>query len=347
MKYVNLGRSGLRISPIGVGCMSYGNPKGRFPWSIPEEDALPVLDYCYRSGLNFFDTANAYSNGVSEEILGKAIKTYQWRRENIVVATKLWAPVGRGDEQPMAMTDDEKDDNGYLNQYGLSRKHIFDSVDASLQSLRRLDLSFIDLLQVHRFDPRTPVEETMEALHDVIKSGKVRYIGASSMWAHQFLEYQYTARARGWTEFISMQNLYNAIYREEEREMYPACSKFAVGGIPWSPVAMGFLTRPWGKFTTTTRGEGQGKGFLGQPITEEDKKINEKIQKIAEAREVTMTTVAIAWVLSKPFITAPILGLSKKERVDEAISAITFQLSPAEVVSIDELYAPRKIIGFS
>lgn len=166
------------------------------------------------------------------------------------------------------------------------------------------------------------------------------------MWAHQFLEYQYTARAHGWTEFISMQNLYNAIHREEEREMFPACAKFGVGSIPWSPVAMGFLTRPWDKFTTTARGEGEGKGFLDQAITEEDKKISEKIQEIAETHGVTMATVAIAWTLSKPFITAPIVGLSKKERVDEAISAITLQLSEAEVTSIDEPYVPKNVIGF-
>lgn len=342
MKYVQLGSSGLRIAPIGVGCMSFGNPEGRFKWSLAEEEALPVLNYCYESGLNLFDTANTYSNGLSEEILGKAIKKYGWRRENIVVATKLWAPVGRGSEQPMAMTNDEKDNSGYVNQYGLSRKHIFESVEASLQ---RLDLPYVDLLQIHRFDPTTPVKETMEALHDIVKSGKVRYIGASSMWAHQLLEYQYTARIHGWTEFISMQNLHNAIYREEEREMYPACAKFGIGGIPWSPVAMGFLARPWRDFSKTTRGEGQGPGFLGQPATETDKKINEQIEKIAEQRGVSMATVAISWSLSKPFITAPILGMSKKERVDEAVKAISFDLSPAELESIDNLYEPKKVLG--
>jgi aryl-alcohol dehydrogenase-like predicted oxidoreductase len=342
MKYIQLGSSGLRIAPIGVGCMSYGNPEGRFKWSLPEKDALPVLNHCYESGLNFFDTANAYSNGISEEILGKAIKEFNWRRENIVIATKLWAPVGRGDEQPMAMTDNQRDNSGYVNQYGLSRKHIFESVDASL---KRLDLPYVDLLQIHRFDPYTPVKETMEALHDVVKSGKVRYIGASSMWAHQLLEYQYTARLHGWTEFISMQNLHNAIYREEEREMYPACAKFGIGGIPWSPVAMGFLTRPWREFSNTSRGDSQGQGFLGQPATETDKKINEQIEKIAKEKGVSMATVAIAWTLSKPFITAPILGLSKKERVDEAISAISLELSPEDLKNIDDLYEPKKVIG--
>jgi aryl-alcohol dehydrogenase-like predicted oxidoreductase len=185
----------------------------------------------------------------------------------------------------------------------------------------------------------------MEALHDIVKSGKVRYVGASSMWAHQLLEYQYTARIHGWTEFISMQNLYNAIYREEEREMYPACAKFGMGGIPWSPVAMGFLARPWRDFSQTTRGEGQGPGFLGQPATEIDKRINEQIEKIAEKHDVSMATVAIAWSLSKPFITAPILGMSKKERVDEAVNAISFVLSPAELKSIDDLYEPKKVLG--
>ncbi|KAJ5313682.1 ATP-dependent RNA helicase DHR1 [Penicillium atrosanguineum] len=342
MRYVQLGSSGLRIAPIGVGCMSFGSPEGRYKWSIPADEALPVLNHCYESGLNFFDTANAYSSGLSEEIIGKAIKKYGWRRGNIVIATKLWAPVGRGSEQPMAMTDHEKDNAGYVNQYGLSRKHIFESVEASLQ---RLDLPYVDLLQIHRFDPRTPVKETMEALHDIVKSGKVRYIGASSMWAHQFLEYQYTARIHGWTEFISMQNLHNAIYREEEREMYPACVKFGTGGIPWSPVAMGFLARPWRDFSKTTRGEVQGPGFHGWPTTETDRKINEQIQKIAEQRGVSMAIVAIAWSLSKPFITAPILGMSKKERVDEAVEAISFELSPTELKSIDDLYEPKKVLS--
>jgi aryl-alcohol dehydrogenase-like predicted oxidoreductase len=322
--------------------MSYGNPQGRYSWAILEEDALPILDHCYQSGLNFFDTANAYSNGESEEILGKAIKKYKWRRDNIVIATKVWAVVGRGLEQPLAMSDDEKEQNGYVNQFGLSRKHIFESIDASLD---RLGLPYVDLLQIHRFDPRTPVKETMEALHDVVKSGKVRYIGASSMRTHQLLEYQYKARMNGWTEFISMQNLHNAVYREEEREMYPACQKFGMAGIPWSPVSMGFLTRPWKSFTNTTRGNAQGLSFQGQPYTEVDKNINERVEEIAKKHGVSMAIVAIAWSLSKPFITAPILGMSKKERVDEAIKAIEFELTAEEVKSIDDLYVPKQVIG--
>lgn len=342
MKYVQLGNSGLRVSQIVVGCMSYGSPKGRYAWAVPEEEALPILEHCYNSGLNFYDTANMYSNGESEEILGKAIKKYNWRRENLVIATKLWAPVGQGDEQPLAMTEEDRDANGWVNRYGLSRKHIFDSIN---ESLRRLDLEYVDLLQIHRFDPHTPVKETMEALHDVVKSGKVRYIGASSMRAHQLLEYQYTARMNGWTEFITMQNLHNAVYREEEREMFPACQKFGMGTIPWSPVSMGFLTRPWKTFSDTTRGQVQDMKFHGVPYTETDKRINEKIEEIAKRHGVSMAIIALSWSLSKPFITAPIIGMSKKERVDEAIQATNFKLSEDEVKSIDELYAPKQIIG--
>ena len=184
MQFVNLGETGLRVSRVCVGCMSYGKPEGRWKWTIPEDKALPLLNYCYEKNLNFYDTANIYSNGVSEEILGKAIKKYNWRRENIVVATKCFAPVGRGTDDIMAMTPEDRENNGYANSFGLSRKHIFDAVDASL---KRLDLEYVDLLQIHRFDYKTPIKETMKALHDVVQSGKVRYIGASSMWAHQLL----------------------------------------------------------------------------------------------------------------------------------------------------------------
>ncbi|KAF5855145.1 hypothetical protein ETB97_009832 [Aspergillus alliaceus] len=341
MRYVRLGSSGLRVSPICVGCMSYGTPGKLLSWAIPEEEALPVLDYCYQAGLNFFDTANTYSNGDSEIILGKAIKQYNWNRESIVVATKVWAPVGRGTERPLYMSYDEKDQNGYVNQHGLSRKHIFDSIDASL---KRLDLPYVDLLQIHRFDPNTSPRETMEALHDVVKSGKARYIGASSMWAHQLLEYQYTARMNGWTEFITMQNLYNPIYREEEREMFPSLAKFGMASIPWSPVSAGYLARPWKK-SDTARGEGMNGAYYGNPFTDADRKINEKIEEIATSRGVSMATVSLAWALSKPFITSPIVGMSKKERVFEAIQAADFKLSEEEIQSIDDLYVPKNIIG--
>ncbi|PLN79528.1 Aldo/keto reductase [Aspergillus taichungensis] len=342
MKYVQLGKSGLRVSPICVGCMSYGTPGKQFDWALGEADALPILDHCYKSGLNFFDTANVYSNGDSEIILGKAIKQYNWDRAAIVVATKVWAPVGRGFEKPLQLSQHDRDNAGYVNQYGLSRKHIFDSVDASL---KRLDLPYVDLLQIHRFDPHTSPRETMEALHDVVKSGKVRYIGASSMWAHQLLEYQWTARLHGWTEFVSMQNLYNAMYREEEKEMFPACAQFGIGGIPWSPVAQGFLTRPWEAYGGTTRGERLEGKLMGRPITETDRRINERVQEIARARGVSMAVVALAWALSKPFVTSPIVGMSKTERVDEAVQAIDFALGEDEIRSIDELYEPKYVVG--
>lgn len=342
MKFVNLGDTGCRVSRVCVGCMSYGSGEGdTWHWTIKEEDALPILDHCYKNNINFYDTANAYSAGVSEEILGKAIKKYNWRRENIIVATKVYFMVTHpGEATPdQTATSNEKDNKGYVNMYGLSRKHIFDSVDASL---KRLDLDYIDLLQIHRFDYDTPIKETMKALHDVVQSGKVRYIGASSMWAHQFQEMQFTARMNGWTEFVSMQNLYNACFREEEREMYPVCQKFGVAGIPWSPVAMGYLTRPVEELAKTPRGGVINDGMLGMPWTEADKKTNEKVAEIAKNRGVSMAVVAIAWTLSKPFIHSPILGLSSTKRVDEAIEAIHFEMTPEEIKSIDDLYVSKK-----
>lgn len=267
MQFTTLGNSGLKVSRICVGCMSYGDRRGRLPWCIEEEDALPILNAAYKANINFYDTANGYSNGTSEEILGKAIKKFNWRRENIVIATKVWAAVGYITdsgvfENPMFMkSDDERDNKGYVNAYGLSRKHVFDSVNASL---KRLDLEYIDLLQIHHFDPNTPIKETMKALHDVVESGKVRYIGASSMWAHQLMEMQHEARMHGWTEFVSMQNLHNAIYREEEREMIPALQKFGMGMIPWGPLAQGYLARPHDKFMESQRGDAMNGKFLGE-----------------------------------------------------------------------------------
>lgn len=341
MNYTNLGESGLRVSRVCVGCMSYGVP-AQHEWMIPEEKALPILDYAYKQNINFFDTANVYSNGVSEEILGKAIKKFNWRRENLVIATKVFGVVGRGDENAMNLSIDEREKSGYINMFGLSRKHIFESVDASL---KRLDLDYIDLLQIHRWDPKTSAKEVMKALNDVVASGKVRYIGASSMWAHQFLELQYTARMNGWTEFVSMQNLHNAVYREEEKEMYPACQKFGVAGIPWSPVAMGYLTRPTSEFSDTTRGEGLKAGMWGRPWTESDKKTNAKIEEIAKKRGTSMAVVAIAWSLSKPFIHSPIVGLSSEKRVDEAVQAVNFELSKEEIKEIDDLYQTHDTMG--
>jgi aryl-alcohol dehydrogenase-like predicted oxidoreductase len=321
--------------------MSYGAPEQN-AWLIPEEEALPILDHCYKNKLNFYDTSNNYSNGISEEILGKAIKKFNWRRANIVIATKVFGVCGRGLENAHALSNDEREQAGYVNQFGLSRKHIFDSVDASLQ---RLGLDYIDLLQIHRWDPLVSAKEVMKALNDVVATGKVRYIGASSMCAHQFLELQYTARLNGWTEFVSMQNLHNAVYREEEKEMYPACQKFGVAGMPWSPVAMGFLTRPASSFSDTTRGDSMNTGMWGRPWTDSDKKTNAKIEEIAKARGTSMAIVAIAWSLSKPFIHSPIVGLSNKKRVDEAIEAMNFKLTDEEIKAIDDLYEVHDIIG--
>lgn len=348
MKYTYLGSSGLKVSRICVGCMSFGDRRSRFKWFVEEPEALPILKACYDAGINFFDTSNNYSNGVSEEILGKAIKKYDMRRENIVIATKLWGPVGyrTGDtwEDPLSMTVDERDRRGYINAWGLSRKHIFDSVNASL---KRLDLEYIDLLQIHRFDQNTPIKETMKALHDIVESGKVRYIGASSMLAHQLLEMQYTARLHGWTEFISMQNLHNATYREEEREMIPSLAKFGMGMIPWSPLAMGYLARPHDSFQDTERGKSMGGAFMGHHMSEADEKINRKIEEIAKTRGTSMAIVAIAWSLSKPFMTAPIVGMGKIERVDEAVKAINFELTEEEIESIDSLYQPKNVVGIT
>jgi aryl-alcohol dehydrogenase-like predicted oxidoreductase len=341
MKFTNLGQSGLRVSRVCVGCMSYGAPE-MHAWLMPEEEALPILDHCYRNKFNFYDTSNNYSNGISEETLGKAIKKYDWRRGNIVIATKVFGVVGRGLENAHVMSNDEREQAGYINQFGLGRKHIFDSVDASLE---RLGLDYIDLLQVHRWDPLVTAKEVMKALHDVVATGKVRYIGASSMWAHQFLELQYTARLNGWTEFVSMQNLHNAVYREEEREMFPACQKFGVAGMPWSPVAMGFLTRSVSSLSGTTRGDGLTAGMEGRPWTDSDKKTNAKIEEIAKNRGTSMAIVAIAWSLSKPFIHSPIVGLSSKKRADEAIEAMTFKLTDEEIKAIDELYEIHEIMG--
>lgn len=328
--------------------MSFGDRRGRLPWCTEEAESLPLLEACYNAGINFFDTANVYSNGVSEEILGKAIRKYEWNRENLVIATKLWGPVGRRDggvfEDPLAISADDREKKGYINAFGLSRKHIFEAVDASL---KRLQLDYIDLLQIHRFDPRTPIKETMKALHDIVESGKVRYIGASSMFAHELLEMQYTARLNGWTEFISMQNLHNATYREEEREMIPSLSKFGMGMIPWSPVAMGYLTRPHDDFMNSARGGSMEGTFLGHEWTETDAKINRKIEEIAKKRGVSMAIISIAWSLSKPYVTAPIIGMSKIERVEEAVQAVKFELTEEEEKSIDDIYIPKNLIGIA
>ncbi|KAJ3992977.1 NADP-dependent oxidoreductase domain-containing protein [Lentinula boryana] len=294
---VRLGRSGLKISRLILGCMSYGSPEWQ-DWVLSEDEGIKHIKAAYDAGINTFDTANVYSNGLSEVVLGKAIKQHNLPREEIVVMTKLL------------------DGSGYANQYGLSRKHIFDSVK---QSLERLQLDCIDLLQCHRFDTETPIEETMHALHDIVKAGYVRYIGMSSCWA-----YQYYAIQNNLTHFISMQNHYSLVYREEEREMFPTLKYFGVGSIPWSPLARGLLSRPLDH--QTKRGH---------------------VEEIAKKKNAKMAQIAIAWVMARDGVTAPIIGTTSLDNLDELLAAVDIKLSEDDMKYLEELYEPRSIIGHS
>ncbi|OAL54477.1 aldo-keto reductase-like protein [Pyrenochaeta sp. DS3sAY3a] len=342
-EYRQLGKSGLRVSVPILGAMSIGSSKWQ-PWVLDEEASLPLLKAAYDRGITTWDTANVYSNGISEEIVGKAIKKYNLPREKLVILTKCYGYVGedpsiRGILYPKEMPQ-LKD---YTNQGGLSRQAIFNAVNASL---KRLDLDHIDLLQIHRFDPTTPLEETMEALHDLVKSGKVRYIGASSMWAVQFAQLQFVAEKNGWTKFISMQNHYNLLYREEEREMNRFCNQTGVGLIPWAPLCRGHLARPASSFGTTTRSEGEQKNgttFSGQAET--DKKIIERVEELAKKHEWKMSHVALAWINKR--VSSPIIGFSSEARMDEALGARGKELSDEEEKYLEELYTPLKIQGHS
>ncbi|GHJ89469.1 hypothetical protein NliqN6_5871 [Naganishia liquefaciens] len=339
MEYAYLGKSGLRVSKICLGMMSYGDKRWG-EWIIEEEESLPLIKAAYDAGINFFDTADIYSNGVSEVITGKAIKKYNLPRNEIVVATKLFGTVARDWEKCIGVDKDvlEKEYH-HANNNGLSRKHIFDAVDASL---KRLDVDYIDLLQIHRADPHVPYEETMRALHDVVQSGKVRYIGGSSMWAWQFMEYNMVARLHGWTEFISMQNFYAASYRNEEQEMLPCCKKLGVGVIPWSPLAGGLLTRPPKEFGETSRGK--------QKISQAqqcDTDVAGAIEKVANRLQLPMAQVACAWVLKNPVVTAPIIGISNARSLDDALRAIHVKLSDEDIKEIEDAYTVRPNQGFS
>jgi aryl-alcohol dehydrogenase-like predicted oxidoreductase len=327
MNYVNLGRTGLKVSRICLGCMSYGVPeRGPHPWTLPEEQGRPFIQRALEAGINFFDTANVYSDGTSEEILGRALKDFA-RRDEVAVATKV-----HGRMRP--------DPNGR----GLSRKAILTEIDASL---RRLGTDYVDLYQIHRWDYETPIEETLEALHDVVRAGKARYIGASSMYAWQFCKAQYLARLNGWTRFVSMQNHYNLIYREEEREMMPLCQDDGVGVIPWSPLARGRLTRPWGEQGSTTRVSTDEFGNKVYSKTEEaDRRVVERLIDVAAARGVPPAQVALAWMLTKPFVASPIIGATKMKHLEDAIGAITLDLSPAEVSTLEAAYVPHPVLGF-
>ncbi len=325
MDYIRLGTTGLKVSRICLGMMTYGDPKLR-PWSLEQPESEPFVVRALEAGINFFDTANTYSAGRSEEITGALLGKHA-RRDEVVIASKVFFSVGASGP----------------NQQGLSRKHIFSAVDASL---KRLNTDYIDLYQIHRFDPETPIEETMEALHDVVKSGRVRYIGASSMYAWQFAEMQHAAQTHGWTKFVSMQNHYNLLYREEEREMMPLCHATGVGVIPWSPLARGVLTgnrkRSGEKLTARAETDGFADKLYSHPT---DFDIVDRVTEMAQARGASNAQVALAWMLQKAFVTAPIIGASKMQHLEDAISSVELKLSADEIARLEELYVPHPIAG--
>ncbi len=322
MDYVKLGSTGLDVSRICLGCMSFGAPeRGNHAWTLDEEDSRALIRQALDEGVTFFDTANVYSLGSSEEIVGRALADYA-RRDEIVLATKVHGTMRPGP-----------------NGGGLSRKAIMTEID---NSLRRLGTDYVDLYQIHRWDPHTPIEETLEALHDVVKAGKARYIGASSMWAWQFSKAQYTAERHGWTRFVTMQNHYNLIYREEEREMLPLCADQGVGVIPWSPLARGRLTRDWNATTARTETDEFGKSLY----RDEDRAVAEAVARIAEERGVPRAQIALAWVASRPGVTAPIVGATKPHHITDAVAALSVELTAEEVKRLTEPYAPHEVAGF-
>ncbi len=322
MKYRRLGNSGLRVSRIALGCMSFGDTsRGFSEWSLGDEEAQPFFQQAIELGITFWDTANVYGIGSSEEIVGRAIKKYA-QRDEIVLATKVHFPMHEGP-----------------GGSGLSRKAIMEQIDASLA---RLDTDYVDLYQIHRFDPQTPIEETMEALHDVVRAGKARYIGASSMWAWQFSKMQYTADLHGWTRFVSMQDQYNLMQREEEREMFGLLADQGVGSIPYSPLAKGRLARPWGEHTARFDVDPVGRRY----DNESDKPIVEAVQQVAEARGVPMAYVALAWVLRNPVVTAPIVGPTKPHHLPDAVAALDVELTDDDVRTLEEPYGPHLPTAF-
>ena len=322
MQYVRLGTTGLQVSRICLGCMSYGEPdRGGHEWSLGEDDARPFFRRAIEAGINFFDTANVYSAGSSEEITGRALKDFA-SRDEVVIATKVHGRMREG-----------------ANGGGLSRKAIMTEID---HSLRRLGTDYVDLYQIHRWDRGTPIEETLEALHDVVKAGKARYIGASSMWAWQFSKALHVSERNGWTRFVSMQDHYNLLQREEEREMLPLCLDEGIGVIPWSPLARGRLTRDWD--ATTARS--QSDRFGSSLYSDDDRRIVDAVAKIAESRGVTRAQVALAWVLRQPAVTAPIVGATKPHHLEDAIAAVDLELSDDEAVQLEGPYSPREPAGF-
>lgn len=325
MEYVKFGKTGLGVSRVCIGCMTYGIPnRGPHPWTLDEDKSRPLIKQAVELGINFFDTANVYSDGTSEEILGRALKEFT-RREDVVIATKV---NGRMRPGP--------------NGAGLSRKAIFGELD---NSLRRLGTDFVDLYQIHRWDPTVPIEETMEALHDVVKAGKVRYIGASSMYAWQFSKALYTSRLRGWTEFVSMQNHVNLLNREEEREMLPLCADQGIAVMPWSPLARGRLTRAWNESSSRQETDEFGKKLYTQ-FPDSDRLIVDQVSAIAGARGVPRAQVALAWLVQKKGVTSPIVGASKPDHLKDAAAALSLKLTAEEIASLEKPYVPHSISGF-
>ena len=321
MEYTRLGASGLKISRIALGCMSFGDPAKRLTWVLDDDGAEPIFRQAVELGITFWDTANIYGLGTSEEIVGRALRKYT-RRDEVVLATKVFSAMHQGP-----------------GGQGLSRKAIMEQIDASL---RRLDTDYVDLYQIHRFDPDTPVEETMEALHDVVKAGKARYIGASSMWAWRFAAMQHAAQTHGWTRFVSMQDQYSLIHREEEREMFGLLADQGVGSIPWSPLAGGLAARPWGEGSTRRGETNPSVDPQGRPLfLESDRSIVDAVERVARDRGVSMAQVAMAWVLRNPVVSAPIVGATKPHHLADAVAALDIQLTDEETRSLEEPYVPR------
>jgi aryl-alcohol dehydrogenase-like predicted oxidoreductase len=324
MDYVNLGNTGLKVSRICLGTMTYGSKKWR-EWVLEEEESRPFIRRALEAGINFFDTADMYSLGASEEILGRALRDFGPGRDRVVIATKVYNPMG----------DDP-------NQRGLSRKHIRHALE---DSLRRLGTDYVDLYQIHRFDPLTPVGETMEALEDLVRAGKVLHLGASSMFAWQFAKMNQAAASRGWTPFVTMQNHYNLLYREEEREMFPLCADQSVGIIPWSPLARGMLARDLKAATVRARTDQYAQNIYGAELSESDRAVHEAVHKVAAARGVPAAQVALAWVCQRPGVVAPIVGASKLNHIEDAVAALGLKLSAEEMKALEAPYVPHPIAG--
>jgi aryl-alcohol dehydrogenase (NADP+) len=321
MRYRKLGRTGLDVSAITIGCMSWGDPdRGGHPWVLDEDAARSIIKAALDAGITTFDTANVYSGGSSEEFTGRALRDLA-RREDVVIATKVH---GRMRPGPYGA--------------GLSRKAILHEID---ESLRRLGTDYVDLYQIHRWDPAVPIEETMEALHDVVRAGKARYLGASSMWAWQFAKAQHVAQANGWTPFVSMQDHYNLVYREEEREMLPLCADQGVGVIPWSPLARGRLTRDWDAETARSETD----QFGATLYRDEDRAVVETVAKVAERRGVSRAQVALAWLLHQPVVTSPIVGVTKPHHLSDAVAAVDLELSAEELEELSAGYVPHPVAG--